>query len=544
MRVNKKIVGFTLLCFVGILSAKALLDNNTVALLDGKERVSKKYFLDIRDRIRKDPVEIYMRRKAPGKNFNAQVLRIIAGNYIQWKEAKKLGYHHKRKFKQRFLAALQGFFAEYIGRKLVEKNILKREEAYNHEKLSEYLINLYKVQIDVANIDDKVFAVQRKSPDLKLYGKLPKAKFTPTSRFNKKLAEKYIVVSYRKPGDKKRTKLNLRYILERMPTYDFYRFRTANAIDRHEILKAMIAGDLIPLEFKRLSKNDPYAKEYVRRIEQVTLARFYRMMKGVDPASDYALSLEEKDLMPVNLTEKEMREYFEKNKGGFLRPKQTEAYILRLTRKEVDEGDEFLEMLKDLEEPYQVLRNQIMNLQDERARYVALRRHAKDKKKKELDRKIKALNQKIKKLLKKSKKVAKEVAQRKLAMFKKKIDEVNRRPDRVSGEVRKSGYYGKITFDANKDMKRYEVIAFTVPMEPYGGKESILFNSGEGDYVILYVFNTKKQAPDFYDPIVQKRIRYHLELRKRREAINKMIREQLPKVLPRKYVNWDLLRRL
>lgn len=521
------------------------LDSDTIALLDGKEKVSVEYFKDIRDRIRKDPVQNYMRRKNPGRNFNAQVLRIIAGNYIQWKEAKKRGYHHKRKYKQRFLASLQGFFAEYVGRKLVEKKILSKKDAFDNNKLSQYLLNLYKVQIDVTGIDDdKIFNVKRKSPDLKLYGELPKAEFTPYERFRKKEAEKIAVITYRVPGEKKRTTLNLRQVLQNMPSYDFYKFRTANAVDRNEMLKGMIAGDLIPLEFNRLSKDDPYAKEYVRRIEQVTLARFYRMMRGVDPATDYALKENERDLIPVQLSEKEMRDYFKKNLGGYLRPKETEAFILRLTRKEVDEGDEFLAVMKDLEDEYYIQRNKVMNLQDERARLVAMRKKAKGSARRKLDAKIKELTARIAKENKKAKQIAKETGNKKLDLFKRKIDELNRRPDRISGKVRKSGYLGKIEFDAQKDMKRYEVIAFSVPTEPFKGKESILFSSGEGDYVILFVRNTIKKAPDFYDPIVQKRIHYNLEVEKRREAIKKMVQREMRKVLPPKYVNWELLRKI
>ncbi len=538
------------------------LGQNTVAVFEGKDRLSLKYFQDIRKRLKNDITG----RALPEKNFNFHVLRIIAENYILWQEAKKQGFHHRKKFKQRFLTAIQGFFAEYVASRLIEQGVLTKQERFNRVKINKYLVREYGVQVNPTGLAGEtgreIFKDSRKSPELEMFKPLPKAEYTPYSRFNKKAAEKVWAIKYRRRGETKKRELNYRTILDRMPDYDFYKFRSAPPLVRNDILLGMIAGDLIPLEFKHQSKNDPNIKEYIRRIEQVTLARFYRLVRGLDVSSNYVLLAREKSLEPVSITTKEMKAYYNKNTKDFKRPRTADVYMVRYPRAEIDEGDILIETLKLEGDRYTEVRKENLAIRRQqgqvRLELKRSRERLRSATKKKQKKKIAALKKRVQKLEAKDKeisanvdasdkkleKTADNVAKDKLAKFKQAIGQLNAKENRRNGKVKRSGPLGKVAFSATKKMKRYENIAFTVPTDEIKCNQSILFNSGEKDYVVLMVCNNDRKPARFEDPMVQRRIRKALEVEKRRQLVKKLIRSRMKKVLSKKRINRKLLRSL
>ena len=491
-------------------------------MLDGKEAVSDVYFKEVRDKIKRSPTEQHMRNLDPKRNFNNQVLALIAENYIIWKEAKRLGFHHRPKFKSRFITSVQGYFAHYMTEKLIAKGVLAKEDTLDREKINAYLIKKYSVEISVRGIKDKeVFEPDQKSPSLELYEPLPKAEFRPYSKFNKKEAEKYNVITYQVPCDNEKScknkvvQLNLRYVLDKLGDYDFSKFKTSTPVARHEILKNIVAGDLIPLEFKRLSEGDKHVREFVRRVEQVTLARFYRIVRGIDAASNYVLNEKERSLEPVDLTEKEMRDYYNAHKDEYTRPKTAkDLWICRYKIDEIDRADAFVADLQSLEDDYRITR---LNNPDKLP---------------------------PKELKEKLAKMEKEIAKQKIEMFQKEMDALNGLPSRKDNTVKPSAKLGSVTFKPREPMKRYESIAFSVPMDPFGVKESVLFNSGEGDYVVILVFDAAREAPPFEDPMVQTKLRYTLELKKRKEKLRQLVNKEMKSVIKKENVNFDLLKKL
>jgi len=522
------------------------INKETVAIIEDTDQISKVYFLEVKDRMKKDPIESYIRKIDMAKNYNIQVLKSITEDYILWKESKKLGYQKKAKFQIRYFSALQGYMGLYLSKYLIKKRIFHSKKNFSNKSLFTYLLKKYKVRIFSNRINNRIiYTKQLKAPELYLYKPLPKVEKISNEKYNKRHAQSLQIVQYQSPDSFQLVHLNLKQIFDRFDTKKFKQFQQSNNLQRNKMIREIISYELLPKEFKRISKNDKTIKEKLRRIEQVTLARYYRIVRGLDRSKLNDLSPRELDEIKVDISQKQMRAYYKKNINKFRHPKTADVLMIRLNRSEVDEGDQFIEKLRAIEKRIYILPEKIHSLSKQRWKLIKKYKREKNKRQQKYFKvKIRKLEDKIKNLNTKAIKVSKEIVATKLDMFKRKMAELNQRKNRLDGKVKLSQSLGRINFSAKGKMKRYEIMAFSLRLDQNTGKESILFSSGEGDYVILFVQNMRTEIPNFKDKMVQTLLKYDLEILLRKKEVRKFLNRRLKQVLKKKSINWKLLRKL
>lgn len=518
------------------------LDKRTVAILDGKEKVSLEYFRVIYEKLKKDPsTSNAIRRYDYSKTFAEQVLMMIADDYIMAREALRAGYHNSSSFANRLRANLYSYFAEYVTTHLVEQKVLPRRDQYNKVALEKYLIKKYQLEIFVSGIDQKnIFRVRApKGPDIEYYGQdFPKASPLVKARYNKKTAEKHKLVAYTNPADGETTTVNLREYLDGLYELHFAKFRKGTALARHEMVKKRMVSRLISAEFKTLSKGDPRVEEFIKRIEQSTLAERYRVMKGYSPATPYLMPDLKLPKLPV--TEEQIANYWKNHKRDFARPHSADVWSIRLAKNqdEVDEGDALVSELREMDFAVKRAEGDYWKLRDERG---ALRRRfdnlpaGSDDQAKQIKEKLASLEKEIKQAREDWKKTRLDTARKKFKRFREFMKELNNRSNRQNGQVPRSVHMGNIRYTQKLSLQKN--IAFTV--KP--GNQSVLFDTGEGYYAILFVKKKKLFIPHHTDPDTRRRINYRLQEKLRREQMNDLLDKRRPEVLPKKAVNQELL---
>jgi hypothetical protein len=515
------------------------LDKNTVAILGNKEPVSLGYFKDILEKIKKDSVEAYIRRLDYNRNFPRQVLQIITDNYIMAREALKEGFHNDKGFRSRLQVNMARFFGEYVAKRLVREKKISLKDQFNPTVINNYLKKKYKLRIYIAGIDKKgVFKVKKQvSPDIKYYGKeFPKVQPVMQATYQKKIAQQHTIASYRHG---KEVKINLRSLLDRLDPLTFAKFRRGTALVRHQIVLRMLTAELLAYDFKRISSGDPNVTEYFKRIEQMTLAERYRVMKGYSPATPYIAPNVKIPELPV--TEKEIADYYQKHKRDFARPYSAEVFMICLDRNqdEVDEGDGLIAELEEMELPLKQSRRRLMVTRDrigELGRLLG--KNLTNKTRKAYQQERSKLAQQARDLKDKISELKKSVPRKKFEAFKAFMRDLNSRPNRVNGKVRKSSYLGEVKF--GKKLRTYENIAFTVTP----GNQSVLFDSREGFYSILFVKKKKNKLPGYKDEFTAKRINYRLQEIKRKEQLERLLIRERKRVLPDSAINHALLKKL
>jgi len=110
--------------------------------------------------------------------------------------------------------------------------------------------------------------------------------------------------------------------------------------------------------------------------------------------------------------------------------------------------------------------------------------------------------------------------------------------------VKKSKYLGRIKYSKEGKLTRYEKFIFMMSPYPFKGTQSILFDSGENDYVILFANGIEKIQSNFYDSMVQSRIKKTLAYELRVKKVKNMIKRRLKKVMNKKYINFKLLKKV
>jgi hypothetical protein len=294
------------------------------------------------------------------------------------------------------------------------------------------------------------------------------------------------------------------------------------------------------VEFYAISKGDQYIQEYVKRIEQMTLAERYRLMMGYSPATPY-IAPDVKIPKPA-VTDDEIKKYWEERKRDFARPKSAEIYLIALAKNktELAEGDTFRLQIEKLSEPLDLAEKKYMDFKN---KLGELNRKLKNN---ELDKDTKSSLKKeitlIKSKTAKSKTelvaLKKSLPRKKFNAFKKFMQELNDRENRKNGNVRKSEYLGNIIY-SNK-LKTYENIGFII--KP--GNISMLFAGGSGFYAILFVKKRKNIIPHYSDKSTRKRITSRLQEKKRRETIENFLIVKRAEVLPDNDINKELLMNL
>ena len=67
------------------------------------------------------------------------MLQIITDNYILSKEAIKKNFHNSSEFRKRLQVNFTNFFAEYVARALINKNLLTKKDLYNIPAINNFL---------------------------------------------------------------------------------------------------------------------------------------------------------------------------------------------------------------------------------------------------------------------------------------------------------------------------------------------------------------------------------------------------------------------